>query len=59
MKGLVVRVYRIGFRALFIGRMKITTHELMVPVGRNEPELMDLKEFKFIFVKFLNTYTRL
>lgn len=27
----MVSVYKMGFRALLIGRMKMTTHELMVP----------------------------
>lgn len=30
-KKLVVRVYRMGFKALLMGRMKITTHDVMVP----------------------------
>lgn len=31
-KEVVVMVYRIGFKALLMGRMKITTQEVMVPV---------------------------
>lgn len=31
LKKLVVRVYRMGFKALLIGRMKITTQDVMVP----------------------------
>lgn len=33
---LVVIVYRMGFRALFIGRIKITTHRMIVPRGEKE-----------------------
>jgi hypothetical protein len=32
LNGRVVKVYRMGLRALLMGRMKITTQELMVPI---------------------------
>lgn len=37
-KALVVIVYRMGFRALFMGRINITTHRMMVPGGDRERE---------------------
>lgn len=36
LKKLVVKVYRMGFKALLMGRMKMTTQLEMVPGGEEE-----------------------
>lgn len=42
-KKLVVRVYRMGFKALLIGRMKITTQDVIVPWREMEKTMKILK----------------
>lgn len=53
LKKLVVKVYRIGFKALFIGRINMTIQEVTVPVNRQtqQQEVNDrfaLRQYKNI-----------
>lgn len=42
LNGRVVKVYRMGLRALLMGRMKITTQELMVPIREEDYIIVNL-----------------
>ncbi len=45
LKKLVVRVYRMGFKALLMGRMKMTTQLEMVPKGEEEQVVYNYKQY--------------
>lgn len=51
LNGRVVKVYRMGLRALLMGRMKITTQELMVPIREEDYIIIHLihEQWKWIF----------